>query len=562
MSHSDEDALLAGNDALHSALSSIPGVSVMVFDRDLRIRSLHGSALERHGYVHEEMVGSLAADVLRPPAWQRLRPFFLQALAGETVTMRQRSDDDEAEYESTFSPVLGDGRILAGTMTSRDITAQAAAETALSEAKNQLQAILDHSPMAIYMRDVEQRWIITNHETCGILGMTAEELAGKRMADTLPPDVAKQLAENDLEVMRGGEPRSFDEFVPDARTGRVRNVWSLKFPVRNTAGEIVGLGGVSLDVTDRERANRELVAARALSERMFATALVGMLVARAEDDGTAKVVECNPAFARMLGSEPHDLVGSEGFDIVHPDDFPVRQRMLDDVLADGSGTGEIRFVHRAGHVIHVLAGAALTHGADDERLIVLQAVDISERKTLETRLRHHADHDALTDLYTRRRFQEELVREVVRARRSRRRGALLLLDLDGFKTVNDTLGHSAGDELLVSISRALRTTLRSGDVLARMGGDEFALILPDTDLAGARVIAGKLIAVVRTHGRVTRDGREARVTASIGVTSVNGERALDAAQLLIEADIAMYQAKDLGKNRISVFARAGTASAA
>ena len=205
---------------------------------------------------------------------------------------------------------------------------------------------------------------------------------------------------------------------------------------------------------------------------------------------------------------------------------------------------------------------SLTLGPDGERLIVLQAVDISERKRLENQLQHLADRDALTGLFSRRRFQEELEREVSRARRHGRPGALMLLDLDGFKLVNDTFGHAAGDELLTRIGNALRNILRDSDVLARIGGDEFALILPDTDVAAARVVADKLIDAVREYGSVSREGRRAAVTVSVGITPVSGGPALDAAKLLIEADLAMYHAKESGKDRIAVYLGDGAVAAA
>jgi diguanylate cyclase (GGDEF)-like protein/PAS domain S-box-containing protein len=553
MNGSDDD-WVTGERALLSALASIPGVSVIVFDREMRIRALHGAALARHGYAHERMIGSRTPDVMPAPVWERLAPLYARALAGETVTFQHRSEDGTATYESTVSPVRRDSRVIAGTITSRDISAQTTAEHDLSEATGRLQAILDHSPMAIYMRDLDQRWIVANRETCGILGTSAEHLLGRRLADTLPAALAAELAANDRKVMDSGEAQSFEEIVPDSRTstGRDRHVWSLKFPVRDADGLVVGLGGVSLDVTDRDRASRELDAARSRFETMFASAPVGMLVSRVNDDDTTEVIQCNPAFARLLGREPEELLGKVTT-LIHPDDLPVRARMLAEVLAGGSASGEMRYRHRDGHDVYTLTVPSMTLGPDGERLIVLQAVDISERKALEERLQHLADRDSLTDLFSRRRFLAELEQAVSRARRNGH-AILLMLDLDGFKQVNDSFGHSAGDELLVRIAEALRRTLRESDVLARIGGDEFALILPDTDVAGGRCVAAKLAGAVRAHGRVATAGRRADVTASIGITSISGEAELDAAKLLIEADIAMYQAKEAGNDRIAVYA--------
>ena len=233
MSHMDEDEGLAGEDALNSALASIPGVSVIVFDRESRIRALHGTALQRHGYVHELMIGRRTEEVMPPEVWARLAPLYARALAGETVTIQQRSQDGEAVYESTFSPVRRNGRVVAGTMTSRDITAQARAEAELAEANAQFadanaqfQSILDHSPIAIFLRDREQRWVVTNAEVCGFIGKSAEELAGRTMAETLTPDWVERMGAHDREVMESGEAQSFEESAPDARTGETRHFWS------------------------------------------------------------------------------------------------------------------------------------------------------------------------------------------------------------------------------------------------------------------------------------------------------------------------------------------------
>jgi PAS domain S-box-containing protein len=359
-------------------------------------------------------------------------PLVMRALDGRSETIRQTSEDGEAVYESTFAPVRRGSRVVAATMTSRDITGQVQAERSLSEATGRLQAVLEHSPMAIYMRDLDERWIVANAETCGIMGCAPGELIGRPMAEAFPPEVYDRLSANDREVLASRAPQSFDEVVIDARTGRERHTWSQKFPVRDAAGGLIGLGGVSLDVTERERDARELVAARGLFETVFQSSPVGMLVSRLHDSGRSEIVQCNVAFAGMLGVGADELIGGHGADLVHPDDRELRERMLTEVLAGRGATTELRFVHRDGSVIWALTSPSLTLGPEGERLIVVQTVDISERKELEARLQHFADRDALTGLFSRRRFEEDLVRELSRARRHRRPLGLLLLDLDGF----------------------------------------------------------------------------------------------------------------------------------
>ena len=132
-------------------------------------------------------------------------------------------------------------------------------------------------------------------------------------------------------------------------------------------------------------------------------------------------------------------------------------------------------------------------------------------------------------------------------------GALLMIDLDGFKRVNDTMGHSYGDELITRVSSTLRTCLRDTDVIARLGGDEFAIILPSIGVAEAGVVAEKVLREIERHGVVASEHRHAGVTASIGVAPFDQRSGLDAETLLVAADVAMYRAKE-GRNRIAFVA--------
>ncbi|MCF6150611.1 MAG: EAL domain-containing protein [Candidatus Kuenenia sp.] len=184
-----------------------------------------------------------------------------------------------------------------------------------------------------------------------------------------------------------------------------------------------------------------------------------------------------------------------------------------------------------GHVIHYLAIKE----------------DITEHKRFETHLMNMATRDPLTNLFNRRRFQEELEYWVAQSLRYGATGALLFLDLDNFKYVNDTLGHQAGDELLIRLAEMLRSRLRDTDIFARFGGDEFAIILPYTDIDKARLIAGEILELTREQSF-----EQYKVTFSIGIV-IFPEHGRDAETLLTYADLAMYSAKEKGRNRFCVF---------
>lgn len=177
--------------------------------------------------------------------------------------------------------------------------------------------------------------------------------------------------------------------------------------------------------------------------------------------------------------------------------------------------------------------------------------DVSERRRSEEKLIQLANQDSLTGLLNRRRFHEEIERNLAEAHRYGVRGALLFLDLDQFKDVNDSRGHRVGDELIQGVARIVRERVRETDIAARLGGDEFSVLLPHTDRDQALTLAGDLLEAIRSHTFVVGDA-PLRITASIGVALVDQEL-VTASDLLARADFAMYKAKDEGRNRASLF---------
>ena len=209
---------------------------------------------------------------------------------------------------------------------------------------------------------------------------------------------------------------------------------------------------------------------------------------------------------------------------------------------------EYRMHARDGSVVWVRDESAHVVGDDGRHLIEGLLTDITDRKAGDARLQHLADHDALTGLLNRRRFLEELELELAAARRGMRSSAALVIDVDGFKFVNDSLGHQAGDELIRSVARTLAERLRGSDAIARLGGDEFACLLRGASAAEADAVATELLTTLREQ-RFTTGGETVRVTASAGIAPLDAGERPTAEELLSAADLAMYEAKRAGRDR-------------
>jgi diguanylate cyclase (GGDEF)-like protein/PAS domain S-box-containing protein len=259
----------------------------------------------------------------------------------------------------------------------------------------------------------------------------------------------------------------------------------------------------------------------------------------------------SPSVTRTLGRAVSDVVGRKVTSLVHPDDSARLENQFSAVTTKpGTVTVTARFHHSDGGWRHleVIAESRVSDPAIEG--VVLSMRDITDRKTLEDELRRRAFHDALTGLANRALFEDRLAQALARARRQGQPVAVLFLDLDDFKTINDSLGHSSGDELLRAVATRIADVARITDTAARLGGDEFAVLLElADDKKNAELVARRLLEGLAPP--IVVGERELRVGASIGVAVSNGALTVD--EILRNADTAMYAAKDAGKGTVRVF---------
>ena len=407
---------------------------------------------------------------------------------------------------------------------------------------------------AILLLDPEGHVVSWNSGAERYKGWRAHEIIGRHFSVFYPPeDVASGKLEHEL-ACAARDGRFEDEGWRVRKDGT--RFWAnvIITAVRDETGTLLGYGKVTRDVTERHQAEMAL----RRSEARFRSVTESATDAIVSVDGGGTIVSWNPAAARLFGF-PADAAIGMAVSVLLPARRHAEAARAISALATPPGTDRlstpvelVALRHDGAEVlVEVSIGSWIVDGETHYAGIVR---DITERKRIEGQLQYLADHDSLTGLFNRRRFQAELDRIVVEADRYARRAALVVCDLDGFKQVNDRHGHCAGDEVITQIGAMIASLVRESDLVARLGGDEFGIVLHETDQADAVVVAEKIIDATRSRGLVVSDLVRAQVTVSIGITLLDGD-SFSADELMSEADRAMYDAKAQGRNTYAVHAR-------
>jgi diguanylate cyclase (GGDEF)-like protein/PAS domain S-box-containing protein len=327
-----------------------------------------------------------------------------------------------------------------------------------------------------------------------------------------------------------------------------------------TTLRVMIVGGASvtallLHFIDSSERDAAVTAAKAASRERFAAFLQHSSDVVTVLDAEGRITYQSPSVGRVFGYDPEEMQGKELKNLVHGED---RRRVFETIInaaAEGEhfGVVEARVLHADGSWRHTETSVSSLLDDPEVGGVILNTRDISERKELEAALSHQAFHDSLTKLPNRALLRDRIDHAVARADRRQRALAVLLLDLDGFKAVNDSLGHAAGDLLLTAVADRLADSVRPTDTCARLGGDEFAVLLEDLAQPNDwQVVAHRILDALRAPFDL--DGKEIFVRGSIGVAMREAENAAcDADELLRNADVAMYMAKSQGKNRFELF---------
>jgi diguanylate cyclase (GGDEF)-like protein/PAS domain S-box-containing protein len=390
-------------------------------------------------------------------------------------------------------------------------------------------------------------------EVRDLLGLDPDALRADAavLLTVVHPDDALALRDTALASGDSGTPWLFEWRCVHPVTGETRWIQGASCPERQPNGDTIW-DGFFIDVTERRSAEEAL----RNSEEQFRFVADAMDDIVSLHDLSGTILYVSPSSRRLLGYEDTDTVGTSPYTRVHPDDQERVRAAFEHLSATGSPVNLLwRCRNRHGDYLWFeTTGKVIRDAADTPRHILSISRDTTERMRFEEQMRWQAEHDALTALPNRTRFRHLLVSGIEAANRDRHDLALLYLDLDGFKQVNDSLGHHVGDDMLRLVARRFISTVPPGVTIARMGGDEFTVLIPTPGALGrsgrslgdeaARLAERLLNAFAKP---IPLHGHDLFVTASIGITvyPYDGD---DADTLIRHADVAMYRAKEQGGN--------------
>ncbi len=446
---------------------------------------------------------------------------------------------------------LGDS-VIGKVLSYRDVTDRKRAEDALRQSEERFHAFMNNSPTVAFMKDEAGRYVYINQTLECLFNLTLEDLRGKTDFDWLPEEVAKTVRENDRIILATDKASEYLETVPTP-DGTIEHWLTFKFPFYDSVGNRY-VGGVAVDITERKRMEEALFQEKELAQ----VTLDSIGDAVITTDATGKIKYLNPIAESLTGWSEEDAKGlplTTVFKIVNETTRQTVENPVEKALREGQIVGLANhtvLMARDDREIAIDDSAAPIR---DRHNRVVGAVmvfhDVTQSRDLSRQLSWQARHDSLTGLVNRREFEQHLEKAISIARSENQTHALCYLDLDRFKIVNDTCGHVAGDELLRQVTTLLQEQIRKTDILGRLGGDEFGVLLRQCPLQKALKIAHTLREKIQEFRFVWQDNSFS-IGVSIGLVEITADSE-SLANILIAADSACYVAKNNGRNRLHVF---------
>jgi diguanylate cyclase (GGDEF)-like protein/PAS domain S-box-containing protein len=512
----------------------------------------------------------LVADIAKDPFWEQRRESALDAgLRAAWSTPIKAANGKVLGSLGVFRaeaglPTAGESETMAHAAQLAGLAIERRlAEEALRSSEQKFRGLFATIAEGVYQSSLDGRLTSVNPALVSMFGYSsAEELYALKSTEALywnPADRVHFVRR----VEREGEIRNF-EFLARRRDGQQLVILENSRAIRDAAGKLIGYEGTLNDITERKRAEQAVFEEKERAE----VTLQSIGDAVISTDASGRIDYMNPVAESLTGWSAAEAHGREIRDVLNLV-TELEHEPLENPLLRALGRGEHRsdggaadhsvLITRSGQEIAIQESAAPICDRQGRMIgAVIVFHDVTKERRLKRALAYQASHDALTGLINRREFDNRLHAAVQNAQRGEGSYALLYIDLDQFKVVNDTCGHQAGDRLLRDVTGLLQTRVRASDTIARLGGDEFGVLLENCTLDQATRIAENARQAIRDY-RFVWGASALSVGASIGVVEIRRETE-NVASIMSAADIACYAAKDGGRNRIHVYDAGGISS--
>ena len=524
------------------------------------ITSWNDAAERLFGWTAEEAIGRPATIIATPDTVVMQQEMRERLNAGgpheRHETTRRHKDGTVVDVHVIASTATDEtGKVVGLSVIAHDITQRRAEQRALETSQRRLAVAQRNAHLGSFEVDRLTGELTWSEEYSRILGLDPSVPASHELLSSMvhPDDVAMVAMTRTDANRRVPFDLSFRIVRADAQ---VRWVRTQTVPELADDGTVLKIVGTMMDETERVEADREQRMAESRFEIGFEQAAIGAAIA--DLDGYATRV--NPAICAILGRPPELLLGERLSSFAHPDDVSL-MHLLRARLSDGHDAyeEERRYLQLDGTLVWALCNITLVRDeAGKPQYFFVQLQDITARKLVEEELVQQALHDALTGLPNRALLIDRLIHGLAGSRRRGTQVGVIFLDVDHFKVVNDSLGHTSGDDLLRQAAERIAQAIRPGDTVARFGGDEFVVVCDDVNLPATEQIAERILDVLSESCMI--GNQDVNVTASLGIAISDDDATPES--LLRDSDAAMYRAKERGRGRIEVFDETVRAKAA
>lgn|GEM_PF-1891259 len=522
---------------------------VILFDMTGKILSINPAVEQVLGYRPQEMMEKNFVLIVEEEDRIRMWEHIDRVRAGlsQSYELRVRHKDGRMLHlRITNAPITVEGQIIGFYVIGEDITISKELGESLRESEAKYRLIAENMSDLIAMIGADGMVLYASPSHRTVLQLASEDYVGRNVLDFIHPEDAFAAMTASRQVISEKQPSMFACRFLRADGSHVHLEVNLN-PVLDNQGEVTHMAAIARDVTQRKLAERRLEE----SEQRYRSLFENNTDAIFSLNLRGHLTSVNPAVIEIMGYEPEEMLHRPFWAFIGERDMPKALQQYRQSRDGIPQRFEIEVRHKEGHevTLHVHT-VPIRVGRRVEGIFGI-AKDITERKQSERLIYHLAYHDALTDLPNRRMFKERLAEELAGAKAGGHMLAVMFLDLDRFKVINDSLGHDVGDMLLEAVADKLRTCIEKQDLLARMGGDEFTVLLTDVrDLAQVKQTAERIMEVFRQPFALGTHALHVSTSIGIAICPRDGE---DAESLMKNADYAMYRAKEQGKNRYQFY---------